>query len=862
MRSSKRYLVIFIAFVLLFQMNPVYKVRAEGIIFGDPILEKAIRSQLAYDGPITEEMMASLNYLDITKGEVKSLQGLEYAINMEYLTISQNQVTDISPLSNMKKLCILEMPGNKISDLSPLMSLTELTHIYLSDNQISNISALSGLTKLEYLSINNNKINDLTPLAALTALKELYVVNNKITSIEPVRSLTSLETFAFSDNQVTALSSLQDLKNLKEVSAANNCINLKDKANQNAIVLLKQNKVAVNTDNQKVKEQEVVTKKDIKLTWKTLYDETIADSDYHLDTDEYTYGNGIYVSKDGYTSKDGVKWKKNSEFKDVKLVDIAWGKNKFVGLGYEGKTWISKDGIHWTLNKQVFDSNGMMDEIAFSGKIFVAVGGNSYGGRIFSSEDGINWTVRSKDIFTDIKGVAWGNGTFVAMGYEGAICAVSKDGIKWKKVKLPFESYYNLWNICYANGVFVAVGDCVLVTSKDGVNWTAHSSNGIYWSDIYWVKDRFYLEGFRYADERKKKEIILINRTSRDGKTWTDLKSSTTGFEIETMEYDGKNYVSYPYKGKFTSSDGVNWKLKKSTNHKPWDINRSAIGNGKLVAVGGDLDILDPEVESFDFQGLLQISPNGTNKYSMVKGKYPLYDLVWTGKRFFAVGYQGLMMSSTDGLKWVESKSPTSETLYRIIKVKNTYYVTGTHGLILSSKDLKTWVKQKTNVKSDIKSIAWNGKTFVAVGDEALMLVSDNGIKWSKVKRSDTNNYSDIVWAKGTFVVTSSDTSYSTKTSMLYKSADGKKWTESSLSDNWSREGVGEGYYGIYYTGDLFVALGCGGTISLSEDAVHWTIQDVSMQMIMKSAQVLNNKMYVFGSRSIVYVADLKDVSR
>ena len=871
MRTFRSFIALFIVFVLMIQMMPVLKVKAEEVVFEDPALEQAIIDHRGYEGPITVSYLEGLSFLNIENYGIESLNGLEYATNMKYLMMSDNQITDISSLTTMKNLRSVEFKNNQIKDLTPLTLLKELNHIMASNNQISNIGITSGLTKLEEIYIAGNNVSDLTPLKKIISLKVLDVSNNNVLSIEPVRDLVSLNNLNFSGNSVRDITPLMNLRNLEKLDAAGNCINLNSKTNKSVIEFMQKNNIDFNVDDQDTRGQDISIdeEQDIKLKWNTLYDDELADSDYHVSVNNYAYGNGIYVSIEGYTSKDGVKWKKNANFnRKYPFSGIVWGKNKFVALGGfydDGKTWTSKDGINWTENKQKFDANGAMNDITFNGKIFVAVGGNNYGGRIVSSSDGVNWTVRSKDIPTDVKGIAWGNGTFVAMGYQESVCAVSKDGIKWKKVKLPTKE--SLWDICFVNGTFIAVGNWAFITSKDGVKWTAHSSNGYYWNEIYKVKDRYFLEGFKYVDERTKKESIKISRTSKDGKTWTDIKSKSEGFQIKNITSDGKKYYSYPLEGTFTSTDGVNWKLSQKENIRPWSLSRSAVGNGKLVAVGGDLDRMDPEIEKKDFRFCLQISSNGTYKYASDIGKYPLNDVIWTGKNFFAVGYGGTMMTSRDGLKWEKQKSPTGESLNRIIKVKNTYYVVGSNGLILSSKNLKTWTKQKTNVKSELKSIAWNGKSFVAVGSESLMLISDNGTKWTKIKRSDKNDYSDIVWAKGNFVVTSFDTiSYdnnSKMASMIYKSTDGKKWSETVMEDNWGRDGKGEGFYGIVFTGDMFVALGCGGTISLSKDAIHWTLQDdVKGLIAFTNGQVLDGKMYVISLREIVYFADLKSISK
>jgi hypothetical protein len=74
--------------------------------------------------------------------------------------------------------------------------------------------------------------------------------------------------------------------------------------------------------------------------------------------------------------------------------------------------------------------------------------------------------------------VAYGNGTFVAVGEKGTILS-SIDGVNWS----PQISGITDWlrGIAFANGYFVAVGDAgTILTSPDGMNWDLplYSDNG------------------------------------------------------------------------------------------------------------------------------------------------------------------------------------------------------------------------------------------------------------------------------------------------------------------------------------------------------------------------------------------------
>jgi hypothetical protein len=91
---------------------------------------------------------------------------------------------------------------------------------------------------------------------------------------------------------------------------------------------------------------------------------------------------------------------------------------------------------------------------------------------------GATWTARSAagndDFWTS---VAYGNGIFVAVGDN--IVMTSPDGITWTVQSAAGNNDF-LTAVTYARGLFVAVssfGDRV-ITSPDGITWTAHSAAG------------------------------------------------------------------------------------------------------------------------------------------------------------------------------------------------------------------------------------------------------------------------------------------------------------------------------------------------------------------------------------------------
>ena len=146
---------------------------------------------------------------------------------------------------------------------------------------------------------------------------------------------------------------------------------------------------------------------------------------------------------------------------------IAYGNNRFVAGGGDGKMAYSADGVNWTA---VTDSTltYSINSIAYGNNKFV-VGGSF--GEMATSSDGVTWTAvadRILDDFPSINGIAYGGGRFVAVRDDSKI-AYSANGASWTAVadsKFPathtigdYDFPYPINAIAYGNGRFVAVGD-------------------------------------------------------------------------------------------------------------------------------------------------------------------------------------------------------------------------------------------------------------------------------------------------------------------------------------------------------------------------------------------------------------------
>src|SRR3990167_3255573 len=98
--------------------------------------------------------------------------------------------------------------------------------------------------------------------------------------------------------------------------------------------------------------------------------------------------------------------------------------------------------------------------------------------RLFAAKAGVTWKKRDSGTTKGLRGVTYGNSTFVAVGDEGTILT-SADGVIWT-TKASGDTAH-LRGVTYGNSTFVAVDDGgTILTSADGVIWTTRAS------DIAW----------------------------------------------------------------------------------------------------------------------------------------------------------------------------------------------------------------------------------------------------------------------------------------------------------------------------------------------------------------------------------------
>jgi len=103
------------------------------------------------------------------------------------------------------------------------------------------------------------------------------------------------------------------------------------------------------------------------------------------------------------------------------------------------------------------------------------------------------------------------------------------------------------------------------------------------------------------------------------------------------------------------------------------------------------------------------------------KGRlYFLEDVAYGNSTFVAVGWRGTILTSRDGVRWVERPSGIEDFLQDVAYGNGTFVAVGEWGTILTSRDGVKWMQQPSGTDEDLQEVAYGNGTFVVVGNDAL----------------------------------------------------------------------------------------------------------------------------------------------
>jgi hypothetical protein len=461
------------------------------------------------------------------------------------------------------------------------------------------------------------------------------------------------------------------------------------------------------------------------------------------------------------------------------LNSAVYAQGRIVAAGRH--TGYSIDGTVWVADSQPSDDKALRG-IAYGNGTFVAVGGNIK--PVYWSKDGENWTNAEQASGIFLNSIAYGNGVFVAVGDEGGICS-SPDGESWS-VNIPFGKDRLINTIAFGNNRFVAGGykysnaydSSIILISENGTDWTSHIDTA-YEYPIY----------FDFSDGQFTAIFSSSIRTSQDGLVWKEVFST----------YSILNAVTF--------ADGI------------------------YVATGDS--------------GLVLYSLDGGNRWSetRIRSNDDLNFVCFAGDQFVAFGESGTIITAKDPAEWIVRSHATTNNLNSVCFGNDMFLTVGDCGTILSSLDGKAWIAESSGTVSHLYSVTRSNDKFVAVGESGTIISSSNGIDWSDHSQPFIDGLTSVTWGNGLFVAV-------TNKGTVHTSEDGNTWTVQSFlpenSDGW--------FTSVAYLEGRFFLTGFNHdltwgsfSISVSTDGVTWVTKHAGYYMEPSSISYGKGKFIVTG---------------
>ena len=234
--------------------------------------------------------------------------------------------------------------------------------------------------------------------------------------------------------------------------------------------------------------------------------------------------------------------------------------------------------------------------------------------------------------------------------------------------------------------------------------------------------------------------------TSAGGVTaWTQVTNLpiASSTNLRAVVYDGSEFVILGDDGSITlSGDLVNWSARTAITGAP-QMNALAYAGGPIyVAVGAGGKIYRNTTGGLT--GAWTEETSGTVQ--------DLYGVSYVNSLFVAVGANGTLLTSPDGITWTAQTSNTNNSLRHIAygvsaAAVGNYVAVGDAGTIVSSPDAANWTSQTIPTTQSFYSVCFGPDLqFIAVGTAGTLAYSSSGAdgSWSVANAGSIDLYSIV----------------------------------------------------------------------------------------------------------------------
>jgi RHS repeat-associated protein len=452
--------------------------------------------------------------------------------------------------------------------------------------------------------------------------------------------------------------------------------------------------------------------------------------------------------------------------------------------------------------------NGNINGVAYGGGRYVLA---CDGGLISVSGDLEEWENRVVGT-GDYNGVEFVNGRFVVVGDGGAV-AWSVDGEEWTTGSAGVANQLNgaAW---HAGRYYVVGAGGVIVSSSDLVNWTTETSP---------VTSGLNVLG----------EIAGVLFAAGDGGGLAKLQGGVWTAEVSGTAQSLRGFATDGVRSMFagdrvgvSTEDGTSWTASGTY------LNGYALGQGGgRFVLAGNYGGIDTSTNGRTWRTFLEYQAMG------MTGR--VNDMVFANGEFVAVGSNGLIMCSVDGVEWAE----VSSTAY----FNDVTGIANAGGLSVAvGKKGSLWVKKDGESKwrnrnigyyyfDDFRDVVTNGSRFVIARAGQGVFTSENGEVWDWVSRDSGNGTMHVyrlAYGDGVFLATKSGNE-------IVRSTDGVTWEPGLLPDNLNSSRK------VDYVNGAFYVPGISGKLYRSVDGLSWTEHVVPSSTAWWAATAFGNGLYV-----------------
>lgn len=256
---------------------------------------------------------------------------------------------------------------------------------------------------------------------------------------------------------------------------------------------------------------------------------------------------------------------------------------------------------------------------------------------------------------------------------------------------------------------------------------------------------------------------------------------------------------------------GASWVSGAALGAVPQNLNGLAFSGTRLVAVG---DAATAFAGDYHYTNA---TPPGVTEW-LPPTAFPdgftsnLSSVTYSGQ-FVALGTDGSILTSPDGLDWTLALNPVPSTgMNSIFFVAPLYVAVGDGGKIFTSTNLENWTQPDSNTVNDLYAVSLLNDRLVATGANGTLITSLDGITWTLGDSQTLNALRGAAFGAlngGPQYVVVGDAG------TILTSTDGNNWTPIAppLAANLTS----------VVFGSRFMAVGEGGAVAYSDDGQNWT---------------------------------------